>query len=211
MPIVKFTVSDEEMDLIRKWADGVPVGPLVRRLVMQAIKVPTEYLPGTSQVPPRYLVENPPEVPTGALTGTSQVPPKAGTDHALSPEKKGRKKKKQEVFVDTESPPTVEPYVAEIVAHLNETCGLRAVPSDPKIREAINAHRANGYEIDDFKAVHVWADRNWPDESDSNGKNWRTIMLVPSKLYGEKFGDWVSKARAMSKSNPFMDESDRLF
>lgn len=88
----------------------------------------------------------------------------------------------------------------EIVGHLNMTCHTAFPAHDPRTCEIIGKLLDSGYTVDDFKAVNAWADTKWPPDSlTPEGKPWRSFMLVPSKLYGERFGEWLGAARSNVK------------
>jgi len=199
--IIKLTVTKEQHDILTEWACGVPLAALIRRLALQEAQGTQRVLRGYSEGTQRTMPDNCAQGTPSTPPVPSQVPLEAGTE--VAPKREERKKKikrslssEQQTLGGTAAPPPAEPYVREIISHLNETCKLSAFPADPTIRARINELMAAGYTVDDFKAVHIWANDHWPDRTDSNGQNWRTIMLTPSKLYGDKFADNVARARA---------------
>jgi len=122
------------------------------------------------------------------------------------PEKKKTEKKRggsergggQATLLGTEPEPTSEPFVQEVVGHLNEACGTVFPLTDPKIRELVAKLLAAKYTIEDMKTVNTWANENW-SRVNPGEKDWRATFLVPSRLYGEKFAEHLGVAKGAIK------------
>jgi hypothetical protein len=201
MPTIKINVSHSEHDLLKKWAKGAPLAPLIKRLALYDAEGLLGTLPGysegTDRALPKKEAEGPPRVPTVPSQGTA----KSGTDRAsINHRKKKSREDTQKSLPGSERPPFVEPVVSEIVSHFNETVGLSLVAADPTIRDLILFHLAHGYTKEDFFKLHVWADKHWPDKTGPDGKNWRKICVVPSFLYSkDRIGGHMGHAKAPKK------------
>jgi hypothetical protein len=106
---VKFQFDGEEEELIREWAYGVPITPLLRRLVMRTIRRKFEPSTGVrggshrgaGRVPqgcgegPTGVSQNvhTPETPPGRVPGTLD---EIGTEHAIPDPEEEKKKKEKE-------------------------------------------------------------------------------------------------------------------
>jgi uncharacterized phage protein (TIGR02220 family) len=120
----------------------------------------------------------------------------------------------QETLTGTEPPPVSEPFVRDVITHLNETCGTMFPVFAKEARVLIAALVADGFTVDDIKAVNKWADTHWP-HPELGEKDWRGMMLVPSKLYGEKFPEHLGVARgaeqrAEEESKPWSPPAEEM-
>lgn len=113
-------------------------------------------------------------------------------------EKRGSVRGGQADLLGTESPRMAEPSVRRVIEHLNATCGTELAPADDKVREHVNT-RLTKNSLEEMELVHCWAAVRWKDEEDRNGTNWRDVMVVPSNLYGSKFGEYLSSAKRWKK------------
>jgi uncharacterized phage protein (TIGR02220 family) len=213
MPTIKLTVSDEELAFLRLWANGSAVATLAKHAVLLKARldlgthaVPSNGTASTRQVPTEGTAGPSLEPGTHVVPteGTAVNPANRGTSLALSPEKKKKKKRRnkrgdarggQAELVGTAPPPVSEPFVREVVGHLNDVCGTAFPPHDKKVREYIAQLMADGYTIDDMKAVNEWAARTIRDEVDHNGTNWFEKLVKPSYLYGPRFGEHLGMAK----------------
>ncbi|MCP4573322.1 MAG: hypothetical protein GY838_13285 [bacterium] len=107
----------------------------------------------------------------------------------------------QAELMGTEPPPVSEPFVREVITHLNEECGTGFPTFSKAVRKLVAQLLVDGYTIEDIKTVNRWADRNWPRAAPGE-KDWRATMLVPSRLYGEKFGEHLGVARGTERVEP---------
>jgi uncharacterized phage protein (TIGR02220 family) len=97
------------------------------------------------------------------------------------------------IDAENKEPTTVtREEVREIIGYLNERCGAMFRPSAKDTIRHINARFAEGYTVEDFKAV-----------IDSRAAEWKSTeqaqYLRPSTLFGTKFAGYLSYARAQER------------
>jgi len=81
------------------------------------------------------------------------------------------------------------PYV-EIVNYLNERAGKNYLSTTKKTKELINARWAEGFRLDDFKAVIEGRSKLWKDDPEMNE------YLRPITLFGTKFESYLNACGA---------------
>lgn len=184
MPVVKLTLTDEEMDLLRKWSNGSAIATIVKHTVLLkasielgTLAVPTRYPPGTHCGPNEPSTH---QVPTKGTSSTQRGP---GTQIALQSTKK-------EEYIASE---TVD-AAKRIIGHFNQTCGGTVGIMDQKVIAKI-AQRLDAYSEDDAKAVITWAQERWPP-----GDEYRYCVAL-SYLLGDKFGEHLTASK-QSKPKP---------
>lgn len=179
--LVKFTLSDAEEKEVAAWADGVRLGPLVKRELMRIVRtqqVLVRYPAGTSQVPWPMNHAGTPQVPAEYPAGTS---PEPGTDPALQSlqKKKEKEKKKEDSSVSLD-------FIRLVVDDLNERAGTNYRATGSRAKALIQAWVNKGATLSDFQTVHRKKCAEW--KGTDNAK-----YLRPSTLYGPKFDEYLNQ------------------
>lgn len=214
---VNVSFSDEDWKKLQQYCKSIrpyqPVGTTIREILLHGVLAcnTLEHAVTGEHTPTQA-------VPTPSPARARKSYKSSSSDSGKKKEKKREEKRGsvrggQAELVGTEPPPVSEPFVREVIEHLNETCGTGFPVFSRAVRELIAQLLVDGYTIEDMKTVNRWADRNWP-RPDPGEKDWRATMVVPSKLYGEKFGEHLGVARATetkeSSASPWRPPADQL-
>jgi uncharacterized phage protein (TIGR02220 family) len=201
---VNLSFSDEEMIRLLKWNQtGLPLTTAVKWLVVDALHILSgEFV--TTPIGSNTVSSGSGKFPSGVTTPTPS-PARARKKSSLKtpdPEKKKTKRGSvrggQATLIGTDPEPISEPFVQEVVGHLNDVCGTEFPLFDRQVRELVAKLLAANYTIEDIKIVNTWAHKRWPPPNPGD-TDWRATFLVPSKLYGEKFGEHLGVAKGQLK------------
>lgn len=206
MPIIKLTVSELELELLRRWANGSAVATLAKHAVllkartdMGTLAVPSKYPLSTLPVPsvgtpatnPKSRV--PLRYPPGTQCGPDDSAENPGTDRALlrSGEEKSKRRRREEEEVREEKKrikrgsggPRIAPLdvTEEIISDLNHQAGTSYRATGKKLRELVAARMAEGYTVADFLEVHRKQSIAWREDPKM------AQFLRPITLYSSKF------------------------
>jgi uncharacterized phage protein (TIGR02220 family) len=205
VPVIKITLSDLEMDAVKKWARGAQLAPLAKRALLADVGYEPE-LPGVTHGTsglPRVSTGN--RLP-GVTAGDQELPqvpePDSGTRLALTsagtdPEKKEEEKKKNK---ETRLAPL--DVTTRILADLNERAGTAYRPSGKKVRELIAVRMADGFVEADFFEVHRKKCREWLGTDMAR-------YLTFETLYSRKFEKYLGQPDVGPKKNFATTEGEK--
>lgn len=190
MPILKLTVTDDEMELLKKWANGSALATLAKHAVLlkaandlSTLLVPLRYPSGTLAVPSTLQVP---------IKGTASTRSKPGTNCAL------QFTSEKNINIDTERTEAAQ----RIIGYYNQICGGQVAILDQSAIGIIS-EKLEAYTEEDAQGVIEWGNRCWPP-----GDEWRPKCLTITHLFGKKFGDYLTAPRQTTSVAVAGDELD---